>query len=75
MPCTERSVSPAYLLETAPGTHFAVSSGSCSFNFATKWLTQKLSCNLITVISAACDLNEHGGKHRLLQTPPQRMSK
>ena len=38
------------------------------FEFATKWQTCKLSCNLATVILAAHDLNEHGGKHRLLQT-------
>ena len=32
------------------------------FKFATKWLTRKVSCNLATMsmILAACDLNEHG---------------
>ena len=75
--------SPAYLLNLNPGMHcpLACSLGSNIFlaslhnsNFATKWLTQKLSCNLVTVISAAHDLNEHGGKHRLLQTSSQPMS-
>ena len=41
--------------------------------YKTKWLTQKLSGNLVTVISAARDLNEHRGKHCLLQTPSQPM--
>ena len=46
------------------------------FKFSkTKWLTEKLLCNLLTMILAVRDLNEHGGKHRLLQTPSQPMSK
>ena len=70
------SVGPVYLLEPTPGMQcplagvleqfpgiFAVSSGSCAVQFSIlppKWPTQKLSCNHI---SAACHLNEHGGKH------------
>ena len=53
-----------------------VSSGFLhSSNFANKLLTQKLLRNLATVILAARDLNEDGGKHRLLQTSSQPMSK
>ena len=36
--------------------------------FSPKWLTWKSSHNLATMISAAHDLNELGGKHHLLQT-------
>ena len=43
--------------------------------FSAKWLTWKSSHNLATMISAARDLNELGGKHRLLQTPSQPTSK
>ena len=54
---------------------FTGSSGFCSLilNFATKMadLEHKSSRNLATVISAACDLNERGGKHRLFQTSPE----
>ena len=75
--CIERNVCPAYLLEPTPGTQCPLASGlgtntfSASLplaqvlaqsNFATKWLTWKLPCNLVTMISAARDLNEHGGK-------------
>ena len=78
-----------YLSEPTPGMHCPSASGlgttifSASlplaqvlsqFKFATKWLTWKLSCNLVTVISAARDLNEHGGKHCLLQISSQPMS-
>ena len=89
MPCIKRSVRPDYLLELTPGMHhpFANALGTNIFsasllfarflhssNFATKWLTQKILCNLATMILAAHDLNEHGGKHCLLQTSSQPMS-
>ena len=90
MPRIECSVCAAYLLEPTPGMQsfsqrswnghfpgiFAVSSGSCTVRILQPltWLTHKLSRNLATVISAARDLNEHGGKHRLLQTSSQPMS-
>ena len=79
MPRTQRSVYPAYLSEPTPGMECPLASGleqtfswhlCClhSLKFATKWSTWKLLRNLATVILAAHDLNEHGGKHRLLQT-------
>ena len=36
------------------------------FEFCNQRLTWKLLCDLAIVILAAHDLNEHGGKHRLL---------
>ena len=91
MPRIECSVCPVYLLEPIPGMQYPLASGLetnifsaslllvqvlAQFKFSkTKWLTQKLSCNLVTVILAVCDLNEHGGKHHLLQTSSQPMSK
>ena len=71
-------VCPACLSEPTPGMHCPLASGlgtnifSSSLLFAQvlaqfKWLTRKLLRNLATVILAARVLNEHGGKHRLLQ--------
>ena len=76
MPRIERSVCPAHLLEPTPGMQRPLASGLgtnifsaslplarvlAQFKFCkTKWLTQKLSHNLATVISAAYDLNERG---------------
>ena len=86
MPCIKGNVCPAYLLEPIPAMQCPLARGlgtntfSASLplaqvlaqsNFATKWLTRNLSHNLVTVILAACDLNEHGGK---LQTSSQTMS-
>ena len=87
MPRIKRSVYPAYLLEPTTGMHCPLASGlgsniflaslllaSCSLNFVTKGLNRKLSRSLATVILAAHDLNEHGGKHRLLQISSQPIS-
>ena len=89
MPRIKHSVCPAYLLEPTPGMHCPLDSGIgtnifsaslllaqvlAQFEFATKWLTRKLLRNLATVISAAHVLNEHGGKHHLLQTSSSPMS-
>ena len=83
MPHIEHSVCPAYLLEPTPGMQCCLASSLeaslllalvlAQFKFATKWLTRKASRNLATMsmILAARDLNEHGGKHRLLQTSSQ----
>ena len=62
-------------LASSPGTNiFSASLLLARSNLATKWLTQKLSHNLVTMISAAHYLNKHGGKYRQLQTSPQPMS-
>ena len=89
IPRIERSVCPAYLLETTPGTQsfsqrcwnehflgsFAVRSGSYTVRILQhNWLTRQLLRNLAAVILAARYLNEDGGKHRLLQTSSQPMS-
>ena len=89
MPRLEHSVCPVYLLEPTPGMHCSLASSLgtntfstslllaqvlAQFKSATKWLTQKLLHNLATMILAARDLNEHGGKHRLLQASSQPMS-
>ena len=85
----ERSVCPAYLLEPTPGVHCPFASGLgmnifaasmpfaqflAQFKFCNQKADLKLLQNLATMILAARDLNEHRGKHRLLQTSSQPMS-
>jgi len=75
---TEHNVCPVYLLEPTPGMHCPLANSLVTNIFpASSLLAQvlaqfdfELSRNLVTVISAAHDLNEHG----LLQTSSQPMS-
>ena len=89
MPRMEHSVCPAYLLEPTPGMHCLLNSsfGTNIFlasslfaqvlvqlKFCNQMADPEVRRNLATMISDAHDLEEHGGKHCLLQTSSQPMS-
>ena len=85
MTCIERGVCPAYLSEPTPGMPCPLASSLGMNIFLASLLlaqvlaqfefcNQTLLRNFATMILAAHDLNEHGGKHRLLQTSSQPMS-
>ena len=90
MPRIKHSVCPAYLSEPIAGMQCPLASdlGTNIFlasslfaqvlvqlKFCNQMADPEVTRNLATMILAACDLNEHGGKHCLLQTSSQPMSK
>jgi len=90
MPRIEHSICPAYLSEpisgmqcplvSDPGTNIFLAPllfapVLVQFKLCNQLADPEVRRNLATMILAACDLNEHGGKHHVLQTSPQPMSK